>query len=158
MELCIIVAMDQNGVIGVNGTLPWHLPRDMTHFRTLTAGHTVIMGRKTYESIGRPLPKRQNIVISNTAAYPHVQMARTFEEALGLCEPQAKVFAIGGSAVYKSALEQAQTCYITRVHTIVTGDTMFPTINWEQWAEVERMHHAADSNNEFGMDFITYKK
>ncbi len=158
MELCIIVAMDQNGVIGVNGTLPWHLPRDMTHFRTVTAGHTVIMGRKTYESIGRPLPKRQNIVISNTQAYPNVQMARTFEEALSLCAPQAKVFAIGGNAVYRVALEQAKTCYITQVYTTVVGDTVFPKVNWEEWREVAREHHSADSENKFGMDFITYKK
>ena len=148
-EFSLIVAFDHNRVIGVNGYLPWKLSSDLQNFKRLTLNNTVIMGRKTFESIGRPLPDRQNIVVSRSLnqTIPNITITRTIEEALGLSKSK-KTFFIGGSQVYKTALRLVDTIYLTLVDTSSRGDTVFPKFDIEDWTVLFETRYRADANNE----------
>ena len=129
MELIIIAAMAANRVIGCNNTIPWQIPEEMAHFKTTTMGHTVIMGRKTYESIGGPLPGRRNIVVSANPSYrlhPECTLAASLPAAISLCGQAEKVFVIGGAQLFRAALPLAQTLILTVIHQDFAGDAFFP--------------------------------
>lgn len=160
MSVSIIVAATENNVIGRNNQLLWKLPNDMKWFKSLTTGHTVVMGRKTYESIGRTLPNRQNIVVSHNATL-HIEgcrIAGSLEEALQQASGDGEVFVMGGGEIYKQAWDIADKLYLTRVHTHIDGDTMIPEISPEQWIEESRLSHPPDGNHAYAYTFITYRK
>lgn len=158
MRLSLIAAVADNGVIGIKNQLPWKLPADLQHFKKITMGHPIIMGRKTFESIGRPLPGRRNIVLSRIKHFsiPGCEVVSTLEAALEKLKEAEEVFIIGGESVYKEAMPFAQKLYITQVHAQVEGDTFFP--KWEQskWIEVSREDHEEDEENEYSYSFIAY--
>lgn len=137
--ISIIVAVAENGVIGDKNSLLWHIAEDMRFFRRTTSGHPVVMGRKTYESLGRPLPNRTNVVISRTLGkLEGCTVVRSLEEAVAMFPKDEEVFIIGGAQIYALALEVADRLYLTRVGHSYEGDTSFPEWNPEQWRCVER--------------------
>ena len=145
-NLSIIVAVADNGVIGHQNQLPWHLPEDLRQFRSLTEGHSVIMGRKTFESIGRPLPKRRNIVLSRqTTQFPGCDRAASLEEAIAQSPSTDPVFIIGGAALYQHALRLATTVYLTRVHLQPIGDVRFPDFPIAPWHKIQSTAHPASA-------------
>ena len=150
--------MSSNRVIGVNNTLPWHISEDLKHFKSLTMGHTIIMGRKTYESIGRPLPNRRNIVISrNTeASYEGAEVVHSIEDAFSICKNDNEVFVIGGSNIYEQALSLVDYIYITEIKKSFSGDAFFPEINKQMWIESSRENHITNDGLEFS--FVKYQK
>jgi len=158
----IVVAYDKSGVIGRNGELPWagHLPADMKRFRDLTMGESIIMGRKTFESLPerfRPLPGRQNIVLSlGEVAGTGFQIARSLEEAYALAEHE-EVHVIGGGQIYAAAIPSADRIFATEIDTDVeNGDTYFPTMHVNEWHETEREDFKANEKNTFNYSFVTY--
>lgn len=159
-RLCLIVAVARNGVIGRGGTLPWRLASDLQRFRALTMGHHIIMGRRTFESIGRPLPGRKSIVVSRNAQFsaPGCQSASSLDQALALARGDDEVFVIGGAELYREALQRAQRLYVTEVAAEVPGDTYFPPFERDQWREVSREHVAADARNALPSDFVVYDR
>lgn len=155
--IAIIAAVAENGVIGQNNKLPWHLPDDLKHFKNLTTGRVVIMGRKTYESIvhglGGPLPNRKNIIISrqtNYKAAPGVDVFYNLKEAVKANQSN-DVFIIGGGEIYKEGVNYADTMYITHIHKVYEGDAHFPKIDMSQWKKVEE-------DEREGFSFATYKR
>lgn len=165
MKLSLIAAMSQNRVIGKNGKLPWHLPSDLKRFRELTEGKTVIIGRKTYESIvahiGGPLPKRNSIVISRDKAYraEGCTVVSSFTEACRAVEhPDEEVFVIGGEMIYNEALDFADKIYLTLVHTVIDGDAFFPQFEGNGWCEISRTRHKCDSAHAYDFSFIVYER
>lgn len=168
MILSLIVAAAENGVIGKDNKLPWHLPDDLKYFKEITRGHPVIMGRKTFESIGRPLPDRENIVISKTMETGDHGQYRVFPElsgAFGYLQeqygPSDEVFIIGGSALFEAALRDfpLKRIYLTRIHADVEGDVMLPKIDWSQWKESRAPHHhPQDEKHPFAFTFLTYER
>lgn len=139
--LAVIAAVSKNGVIGSNGALPWHISEDLKHFKTLTTGHAVIMGRKTYESIGRPLPNRRNIVVTRNAQWsaPNVEVAGSLADAVVLAQRTDPLpFVIGGAELYREALRTATHMYLTHVPREVEGDVYFPELNPELWIPIEQ--------------------
>lgn len=161
MIVSLIVAASENNVIGRNNDLPWHLPNDMKFFREKTAGHPIIMGRKNYESIGRPLPKRTNIIVTRDSTYEAngCLIASSLEEAILFAKKDGteEIFVIGGGEIYKQAMELANRIYLTRVHAEVEGDVYFPEIDPDVWEEVERTEHEADSTHKYAFTFLTFK-
>ena len=153
----LIVAMAQNGVIGRGNTLPWRLPQDMKRFRTFTLGKPVLMGRKTYESIGRPLQGRANLVLTRDRGWrAHGVIAvHSLEEALRQAVPAEELVAIGGAAVYKLVLPVARLIYLTHVQADIPGDTFFPDFDPTQWADVECSSHPADDQHAYPLTFVT---
>jgi len=139
-RVTLIAALGRNRVIGKDGTMPWHLPEDLKHFKALTMGHPMIMGRKTFDSIGRPLPGRRSIVITRDRAWrvPGVEVAHSFDEALDLAGPADRVFVIGGGEVYAVSLPFADRLELTEVDAEPEGDTWFPEWDPAQWREVAR--------------------
>lgn len=140
MRLSLIVAVGENGVIGANGKLPWHLPADLKHFKTLTLGKPVIMGRKTFESIGKPLPQRQNIVVSRRSDYvaPGARVVPDLDSALWAAADVDEAMVIGGEALYRAALPLADRIYWTEIHSAPDGDTFFPDFSRSEWCEISR--------------------
>ena len=160
MRIALIVAMAENRVIGRNNQLPWRIPADLRHFKALTLGKPVIMGRKTYESIGRPLPGRDNIVVTADSGYQAegCQVVHSMEQALeaaGSCE---EAMIIGGANLYRQTLENADRLYLTLVKAEPEGDTWFPEIELQQWREIERQAHTADESNEYDYDFVVLER
>ena len=157
--ISLIAAMDKNRVIGNGGKIPWHLPADFAYFKATTLGHPVIMGRTTFESIGRPLPGRKNIVLTR-GEFTHdgVDVAHSFDEAQKLTQGEGDVFVIGGSKVYTEALPVADKLYITFVEGDFTGDTFFPEINWSLWREVKSENREADEKNPHAMRFAVFER
>jgi dihydrofolate reductase len=161
--ISLIVAHASNNVIGKNNALPWYIPEDLKHFKNITTGHTVIMGRNTYESIikrlGKPLPNRKNIVVSSTldAEQPEMTVVGSLEKALEISSSAPEVFIIGGEKLYKAALEsgRVQRMYITLIHQAVEGDVFFPTYELAEWQVVSQK---SEKNDKFAYDFITYQK
>jgi dihydrofolate reductase len=157
-SISLVYAVSENGVIGKDNKLPWHLPAEQAHFKALTMGHTVIMGRRTYQSIGRPLPGRQNIVLSHNLDYTAqgVEVAYSLEDAVAKATDES-IFVAGGAGLYTSALAIAQRVHETLVHATVVGDTFFnPDLS--HWLEEEREEHKADAKNQYDYTFITYVK
>ena len=155
----LIVATAKNGVIGVHGQLPWQLPTDLANFKRLTMGHPIIMGRKTYESIGRPLPGRKNIIISRDHHYraDGCVVVHSLEQALAAAEPSEEVFIIGGSSIFDESLPQAGRIYLTEVDASPPGDTHF-IFDRSGWREVSRSHHEASGQDEYAYDFVVLEK
>ena len=159
-SISLIVARARNGVIGRNGTLPWRLPEDLAHFKRTTTGHSVIMGRRTWESIGRPLPGRRNIVVTRNSGFaaPGAETAADLDAALALCAGEAEVFVIGGAQLYAEALPRAQRLVVTEIDADFEGDTYWPSLDRTHWHETAREHLAPAGQRAFGMDFVTYER
>lgn len=160
MTLSLIVAASENDVIGRGGQLPWRLKNDLKRFRELTTGHTVIMGRKTYESIGRPLPHRRNIVITRDLSrkIEGCDVVHSVDEALQLVTGDFEIFIIGGGDIYRQALPRADRIHLTRVHAAIEGDAFFPELPAGEWKEVACEEHSADQDNEYPYAFLTYQR
>lgn len=166
MKICLIAALAQNRVVGINNQLPWHLPEDLKYFRRTTTGKTVIMGRKTYESIGRPLPNRSNIVVSANpeCKIEHVQVVNSLGAALELAENISlingvdEIMVIGGATLYAAALPMADRLYLTHVHAEVEGDAYFPEVDFSAWREITREDFVASENNPYAYSFVVYDK
>ena len=159
MTVTLVVAMGANGVIGVDGGLPWRLPEDLAHFKQLTMGHPMIMGRTTFESIGRPLPGRTTIVLTRDPDWTTdgVEVAPTLDAALERAhELDDEVFVVGGAQVYAQALDAGlvDLMCVTRVASSPVGDTRFPSIDWMEWGEVGRVPHGGDPS----FDIVTYQR
>jgi len=157
MKLSIVVAMAANGVIGRDNQLPWHLPTDLKHFKQLTTGKPILMGRKTWESIGRPLPERTNIVITRDPDYQAAGcvVVHSIDAALRAVEHHKEAMVIGGSELYRQVLPDVSTIYLTRVHADIEGDAVFPELDAGEWREVERTDCEPDENNALAYSFIT---
>lgn len=162
MELSMIAAVAENGAIGLKNALPWDLPRDMKHFRETTSGHAVIMGQRTHASIGRPLPKRLNIVISRVAdlKIEGCTVVGSPEEAMEAARASGEdeAFVIGGGLIYKTMLPLCDRVYFTRVHVAPEADSFFPPFPTAEWKEVKREEFPADSENAYAMDFLVYER
>lgn len=146
MILSIIVAFDERRLIGRDNGLPWHLPADLKHFKSITMGHSMIMGRKTFESIGKPLPGRRSVVVTRKKGYlpEGVTVVHSLEEALQLCSGEDEVFVIGGAQIFEQAMPLASKLYITQIHHIFEGDTFFPEIAREHWNLISTENHESD--------------
>jgi len=157
MIISIVVAIAENNAIGKENKLLWHLPADLRHFKEVTTGHTIIMGRKTYDSVGKPLPNRRNIVITRKSGLeiPGVEVVHTLEEALALCDEQEEVFIGGGAEIYKMAMSLTDKIYLTVVKGIFDADTFFPEIDPNKWEETESISFEPDEKNAFGYTFST---
>lgn len=160
MRLALIVAMDQQGVIGLNNDLPWKLSADLQYFRQVTMGKPLIMGRNTHESIGRPLPGRLNIIVTHQENYQATGcvVVTSLELALQHCADAEEVMVMGGASLYAQLLPKVQRLYITQVHARVKGDTWFPEINRQQWQLIQQQAHSADSKNEYNFSFEVYDR
>ena len=160
MKISIIVATSDNRVIGIENRLPWHLPADMQWFRKQTINKPILMGRKTYDSIGRPLPKRRNIIVSRdpSLTIDGCEVFNGIDAALSACTAEDEVMIIGGASFYEQMLPQAQRLYLTQVHTTVDGDAHFPELHADQWHEIERIDFAADEDNAFACSFIIFDR
>lgn len=161
-RISIIAAVADDYAIGYKKNLPWKLPADMRHFRELTTGHTLIMGKRTFESLPNgPLPNRTNIVLTSLLTEGVVEgyfEANSLEDALELSSNSEQVFIIGGSSVYQQGLDYADSLYITWVHGDFTADTFFPEIDFKIWEEVDRVDHEADANHPYPYSFVQYKR
>lgn len=163
MTLSIIVALANNNVIGGGNTLLWKLPADFKHFKEITMGHPIIMGRKTYLSIGRALPERTNIIVTRQTNFTATGciITHSLEDALAIATKSKntsdEVFCIGGGELYQQALPLAQKLYVTHVHATFEGDTYFPAINPTEWQEIAREPHRADEKNQYPFEFISFK-
>ena len=157
MRLTIVAALADNGVIGRAGTLPWHLPDDLRRFKSLTMGRPILMGRRTFESIGRPLPGRRNLVLTrDSKPLPAgVQVVASLAMALELCAGDPELCVIGGADVYRQVLPRADRLELTRVHVTLAGDVVFPDFPSDQWHEVARVEHPADDRHAWAMTFLT---
>ncbi len=162
MIVSLIVAFTENRVIGFEGDMPWKLSADLKRFKRLTMGHHLIMGRNTYESIGRLLPGRTTIIMTRNTKYSveGALIASDFEQALAFAKAAGddEVFVVGGGQVYQHALPLAQRIYATRIHTQLSGDTFFPDVDWEQWKLQDTTTHQPDSKNEYAYSFEDYER
>lgn len=157
-RLSLIVAMARNRVIGVHNTLPWRLPEDLKRFKSLTMGHHIIMGRRTYESIGRPLPGRHTLIVSRNPDY-QAEGCRTvpsIEAALAACDGDTEVFFVGGANLYAQALSRAQRLYVTEIQADYEGDARFPAFTRTDWRETARESHVGQ--NDLAYDFVVYER
>lgn len=161
MKISIIAAIGKNNEIGKENKLLWHLPADLKHFKEITSGNPVIMGRKTFESIGKVLPNRRNIIVTRDKKYKvdNAEIVHSIEEALTLCKKENEVFIIGGSEIYKQAMSFADKLYITEVEAEdKKADAFFPEIIPIVFGEEKREFHKADDKNKYSYSFVEYKK
>lgn len=162
MIISLIVAAAENNVIGLEGKLPWHLPADMKYFKQTTAGHTVIMGRGTYESLGKPLPGRSNIVITRQENYaaPGCSVVGSLKAAIDYAAEtgDSEAFIIGGGDIFMQSVLWADRIYLTRIFHSFEGDTFFPVLNNEDWVMVNEQIHPADEKNKYAFSFQTFER
>ncbi|MBC8868816.1 MAG: dihydrofolate reductase [Planctomycetes bacterium] len=160
MRISLIVAMSENRVIGRDGRLPWHLSADLRRFKRLTMGHHIIMGRKTFESIGRLLPGRITVVVTRQADYEadEALVAHDIDEAIRAAKSDNEAFLIGGGELYRQALSAVDRIYLTQVHAQVEGDTLFPELQLGDWQIVEQSRHPADRQNQYEHSFLVYDR
>lgn len=159
MTISAVVAIAENYAIGKNNQLLWYLPNDLKHFKEITSGHTVIMGRKTYDSMGKPLPNRRNIIITRQhIEIKGCEMVNSVEAALKLCTDEQEVFIIGGAEIYKLAMPFTNRIYLTIVHQSFEADAFFPRISSSDWTETCRTDFEADEKNTIPYSFITLDK
>jgi dihydrofolate reductase len=158
-RISVIAALAKNRVIGIANRLPWKLPEDLAHFKTLTLGHAILMGRKTFESLGRPLPGRSNIVITRNTDYQAVGclVATSISAALALCAADDEVFFIGGAELYAQAIPLAHSLYLTEVDIEVSGDAWFPDYDQSAWREISRESHRGQKGDALKFDFVLYE-
>ena len=156
-KIYLVAAVASNGVIGRNGQLPWRLPEDLNHFKRLTLGHPVIMGRRTWESLGRALPERDNIVVTRTPGYeaPGAAVAASLEAALALCAGEPVAFVIGGQQLFAESMPIAAGLVLTEIDRDYEGDTWFPPYDRSRWREAQRECHTAADGMKF--DFVLYE-
>lgn len=160
-KISLIVAADENNAIGRAGGLPWHLPADLAFFKAMTLTKPIIMGRKTYESLGRPLPKRRNIVVSSMQGilHPDVRIVSSLEDAIKECSGEQEIMVIGGGQIYRNSLHMADRIYITRVHTKVeNADTFFPVFDETSWDKKTLEEHPANEDNKYAFTILEYNK
>lgn len=159
-RISLLVAATENGVIGRDNGMPWHLPDDLRHFKALTLGKPVLMGRRTFDSIGKPLPGRTNLVLTRDTgwAVPGASAVPDLETALQAAAPAAELVVAGGAQVYGLALPRASRIYLTRIHAVIEGDTRLPDIDSGSWHETSRELHPVDARHAFAMSFITLER
>ena len=158
-RISIIVAMAQNRTIGINNTLPWRCPEDLRHFKTLTMGHHMIMGRKTFDSIGKPLPGRTTVVVTRN---PELKIdgcivTHSLDEAIAACAGDDEIFIVGGAELYAQALPLAETIYLTEIQQEVTGDAHFPAFHLTEWRETAREMRLQETPSPLQYHFVTYQ-
>jgi dihydrofolate reductase len=159
MTVSQVVAISENHVIGKDNKLLWHLPNDLKHFKEITTGHTIIMGRKTYESVGKPLPRRRNIIVTRQAiAIEGCEVVNSIAAALARCADEDEVFIVGGAEIYKQSLHLTDRIYLTIVHKAFDGDSFFPELDKAEWEEVCREDHLPDEKNRLSYSFITLER
>jgi len=160
MKISIIVAFDENRLIGKNNGLPWHLPADLKHFKTITMNHHMIMGRKTYDSIGKPLPGRVSVVITRQKGLQieGCIVVNSLAEALVFCKGQEEVFIIGGAQIFNEAMDLATDLYVTQIHHRFDGDTYYPEISTKDWIEESWEKIKSDEKNKWDYSFIKYRR
>lgn len=160
LNLSIIVAMAKNRTIGIDNTLPWRIPADMQHFKRLTMGHHLIMGRKTFESIGRPLPGRTTVVVSRDRSLKieGCIVAHSLAEAIAACAGDSEFFVVGGAEIYTQALPLADTLYVTEIQKDVMGDAAFPAFDQSEWREVSREIRRQEMPEQLEYHFVTYRR
>jgi dihydrofolate reductase len=153
----LVAAVAANGIIGANGRLPWHIPEELKHFKKLTLGHPVIMGRRTWESLKGPLPQRENIVVTRTAGYdaPGAAVAASLEGALAMCIGEPVAFVIGGTQLFKDSLPVAAGMVLTEIQRDYEGDVSFPAYDRSRWRATQRESHTAADGTKF--DFVLYE-
>jgi len=158
--ISIIVAAAQNNAIGYKNQLLWHMPADLKFFKQTTIGHTVIMGRKTFESVGKPLPNRRNIIITTQKNYEvqGAEVVHSLEQALALCSSKEEHFIVGGAEIYREALEKTDRIYFTLIYSEFEADAFFPPILQEFWQLTSESFHEADERNQFDYNFMIYEK
>jgi len=154
----LVAAVAANGIIGAKGKLPWHIPEELQHFKRLTMGHPIVMGRRTWESLRRPLPGRENIVVTRRPGYeaPGAAVASSLDAALALCLGEKVVFVIGGTSLFEEALPLARGMVLTEIHRDYEGDTRFPDYDRSQWRETQREARAAADGTRF--DYVLYER
>ncbi|MGH8255246.1 MAG: dihydrofolate reductase [Steroidobacteraceae bacterium] len=164
-RIALVAAIADNGIIGRGGALPWHLPDDLRHFKAITLGKPVLMGRHTYEAIGKPLPGRRNLVMSRQAATisssqpaAEVEYVPDLAAALALVGAAPELCVIGGAQIYAVTLPLATRIYLTHVHAAVDGDVRFPLSYWGEWREAERSEHPADARHAYAMSFVRLER
>ena len=162
MTVSLIAAVSSNGVIGRDGGLPWRLPADLKHFKSTTMGHHLIIGRRTWDEVGAPLPGRTMVVVTRSRHFAPegVHVVRSVEEALSVASSDEEPFIGGGAQIYRIALARnlVDRIYLTRIHAEVEGDTIFPEIDLDEWELVSEEHHEADEKNEFAHSFLVYDR
>ena len=159
MIISIIAALDKNRVIGNGKKIPWHLPADFAYFKKTTMGHPVIMGNNTFQSIGKPLPGRKNIVLTRQSLeIEGAEVAHSFEEAIKSLEGEEEIFVIGGAYVYSEALPLADRLYLTFIEGEFVGDIFFPLINWNEWKEIKSEERKRDNANPYNMKFTVFER
>lgn len=159
-KIQLIVAVTENQVIGDGEKMLWHLPKELKYFKEVTLNHSVIMGRKTFESIGRPLPNRRNIIITKQHDYQHpdIDVANSIEEALLYCRDERAVFFIGGGKIYEQVLPIADRIYLTRIHTELDGTTTFPVLSKEDWELEGQVKHSKDEKHAYDFTLEVYNR
>lgn len=156
----LLAAVADNGTIGRDSRLPWHLPDDLRRFKSLTLGKPILMGRRTFESIGKPLPGRTNLVLTRSRewARPGAAVVHSLGEALERAGEVPEVVVVGGAEIYRLALPRAQRIYLTRVHARIEGDTVFPALDEREWREAAREEHPADERHAYAMSFCVLER
>ncbi len=156
--ISIIVAVARGGVIGCKGVMPWHIPEDLRMFKRVTSGHPVVMGRRTFESLGRPLPNRTNVVITRNRSWnaEGVRVAGSLEDVVAMFTPEEEVFVIGGGEIYREAMPLADRLYLTRIDAAYEGDTFFPDWNEADWQLVSSEFHARGETFQHPFEFLVY--
>ena len=159
-QIVVIAAVARNGVIGRDNALPWRLNADLAHFKRTTLGHPVVMGRKTWDSLGRPLPGRVNVVVSRDTGWraEGEQIVGSLDAAIAACEGAESIFVIGGAQLYALALPVADRLVLTEISADVEGDTHFPTFDRLAFVETRRTHLPADADNQYAIDFVEYTR
>ncbi|MFW5442871.1 MAG: type 3 dihydrofolate reductase [Methylococcaceae bacterium] len=160
MKISLIVAMANNRAIGLNNQMPWHLSADLKKFKQITMGSPILMGRKTFESIGKPLPGRTNIIISRNPTFQQqgCLVFNSLEKAIASCQNHDELFVIGGASLYGSILPKANNLYLTQINKDFSGDTFFPEINRNEWHEVAREDISDDHTVDFSYSFLKLEK
>jgi len=159
-KITLIVAAAENNAIGKDNQMPWHLPNDFKYFKKTTLGHSVVMGRKTFDSIGKPLPERRNIILTRDQDYtsPDVDVANSVDDVLTYCRDEREIFVIGGANVFKQFMPLAQKVYLTRVHTAIDGDAFFPELSENEWQLTRSEHHQKDEKHAFDYSFEVWER
>ena len=160
MFISLIVAVAKNNVIGGDNKLLWHLPADLKHFKNVTLDHTVIMGRKTFDSIGKPLAGRRNIVVTRQEDFKaeRCTVVNNLQQAVDLCKKEDEVFIIGGAEIFRQSLNAAEKIYITRIDATFEGDRFFPDLNLSEWKLVKYVKFHADEKNKYDYSFAEYER
>lgn len=160
MKLSIIVAVSDNGVIGYENDLPWRLSSDLKRFKSITMGHSILMGRKTFESLPKLLPGRKTVILTRQLDYKFegAIVVDSLGAAIDVCREEPEAFVIGGAEIYHQALSLADRLYLTKVHAEIKGDTYFPSINLHEWKQLEVEHHEADDRNQYPTTFSIYER